>query len=129
MSAIHLVVRPQQHPSAPAGSGRLYGLFDVVVDGVNVTARIGDGQALALLGELAHVVADLWSCRRRRACLQLYTENEAWELGLELDGHDVLMSVYRTGEQPEVAVYERRVDLGELRKGITDAVAEVVSGR
>lgn len=125
MSAIHVVVRPHAKPRGAPAPSIPAGLFDVVVDGVNVTARIGEGQALALLAELAHIVADLVTGRRTRATLRLYTESEAWELGLEVDGHDALLTVYRAAPSAEVAVHERRVRLLALRDGVVAALADV----
>jgi outer membrane protein assembly factor BamB len=124
MSAIHVVVRP--HPSrAPSPAlAPLYGLFDVVIDGVNITARIGEGQAFALLAELAHAVAALSSGRRDRSCVQLYADAAAWELGLEADGENVLITVYRGGAEPEVAVHERRVALSAFRDALLAALLD-----
>ncbi|MEB2311962.1 MAG: PQQ-binding-like beta-propeller repeat protein [Sorangiineae bacterium] len=122
MSAIHVVVRPCPSSAAAAPLAPLHGLFDVIVDGVNVTARVGEAQALTLLGELAHAVASLTTGRRDRATLQLYAADEAWELGLEADGADALVTVYRSGPSPEVAVFERRVRLAELRAAILNAI-------
>jgi outer membrane protein assembly factor BamB len=124
MSAIHVVVRP--NPTRPATSAEAFasGLFDVVIDGVNVTARIGEGQALALLVELARLVTALVTGRRRRATLRLYTDNEAWELGLEADGPDALLTVYRAAPNAEVAVDASRVSLAALREGVLSAMDE-----
>ncbi|HEY1537065.1 MAG TPA: hypothetical protein VGF76_23755, partial [Polyangiaceae bacterium] len=55
----------------------LYGLFDVIVDGVNITARLGEGQALALLSDLGSAVSSLARGKRDRETLQLYTDDEA----------------------------------------------------
>ncbi|MBE7480709.1 MAG: PQQ-like beta-propeller repeat protein [Polyangiaceae bacterium] len=123
MSAIHVVVRPPRE-APPSALEPLSGLFDVVVDGVNVTARVGESHALPILAELAHAVANLVSGRRRRATVQLYSDQEVWELGLEADADSVLLSVFRSGPLPEVAVYERRVPLVELRLAVQNALAE-----
>ncbi|HVU01904.1 MAG TPA: PQQ-binding-like beta-propeller repeat protein [Polyangiaceae bacterium] len=124
MSAFHVVVRPRpDHAPSPA-LGPLYGLFDVIVDGVNVTARVAEGVALNLLSELAHAVAALCAGRSDRHVVQLYAEEDVWELGLERDGEDVLVTVFRSGPAPEVAVHERRVGLLAFRTGLLQAVAE-----
>ncbi len=124
MSAIHVVVRPRPQNSPASALAPLHGLFDVVVDGVNITARIGEGQALALLAELGRAVAGLLSGRRDREALQLYSDDEAWELGLERDGDEALITVYRTGRHPVVAVHERRVALSALRDAVLAALDE-----
>jgi outer membrane protein assembly factor BamB len=124
MSAIQVVVRPRPETAPSTALQPLYGLFDVIVDGVNITARLGEGQALALLSDLGTAVSSLARGKRDRETLQLYTDDEAWEIGLEADGGDVLVSVFRSGPSPQVAVHERRVELLELRRAILAAFAE-----
>jgi hypothetical protein len=125
MSAIHVVVRSGVEQSIPQRLTPLYGLFDVVVDGINVTARIGENQALLLLADLGTAIADLRSGHRSRIVLQLYAPSEAWELGLEADSADALLTIFRAGNCPEVAVHERRIPLEKLRQGVLDAIAKV----
>jgi outer membrane protein assembly factor BamB len=124
MSAFHVVVRPRPERVPSPALAPLYGLFDVIVDGVNITARITDGFAVSLLADLAHAVASLASARAERAVVQLYAEEDVWELGLERDADDVLLTVFRSGPAPEVAVHERRVTLTALRTGLIAALAE-----
>ncbi len=124
MSAIQVVVRPRPETAPSMALAPLYGLFDVIVDGVNITARLGEGQALALLSDLGTAVSSLARGKRDRETLQLYTDDEAWEIGLEADGADVLVSVFRSGPSPQVAVHERRVELLELRRAILAALEE-----
>jgi hypothetical protein len=124
MSAIVVVVRPRPRSAPDPALAPLHGLFDVLVDGINVTARVGEGQALTVLGELGLAVAALGSGRRERATLPLYSEDEVWELGLEAEGDDVLLTVFRSGPAPEVAVHERRVGFAELRAGVIAALDE-----
>jgi outer membrane protein assembly factor BamB len=128
MTAIHVVVRPRTARTPSTDLQPLYGLFDVVVDGINVTARIGDAQALALLGDLGLAVADLASGTRSRTTVQLYTKEEAWELGLERDGDQALVSVYRAGPRSEIAVLERPVGLSALRRGVLEAIDSLAPG-
>jgi outer membrane protein assembly factor BamB len=125
MSAIHVIVRPRPEQAPEPALAPLYGLFDVIVDGVNLTARIGDGQALSLLAELGQAVAQLATGRRERATVQLYADDEAWELGLETDADAVLVTVFRTGPNPEVAVYERRLTFAALREALLGALTEL----
>ncbi|HEY8943406.1 MAG TPA: hypothetical protein VIM73_04045, partial [Polyangiaceae bacterium] len=124
MSAIEVVVRPR--PAAPPSSALrpLDGLFDVIVDGINITARLGDSQAFTVLVDLAQATSLLSRGTRDRATLPLHSEEEAWEIGLSADGGDVLISVYRMGPLPVVAVHERRVDLVALRTAIGRAIDE-----
>jgi hypothetical protein len=124
MSAFHVVVRPRPDRAPSPALEPLYGLFDVIVDGVNITARIAEGFALSLLADLAHAVAGLSSGRSERAVVQLYAEDDVWELGLERDADDVLITVFRSGPAPDVAVHERRVALAAFRTGLAAALTE-----
>lgn len=124
MSAFHVVVRPRPDRAPSPALAPLYGLFDVIVDGINITARITDGFALSLLADLSQAVAALGAGRTARAVVQLYAENDVWELGLEREADDVLVTVFRSGPTPEVAVHERRVTLVALRSGLLSAVRE-----
>ena len=124
MSAFHVVVRPRPDRAPSPALEPLYGLFDVIVDGINITARIAEGFALSLLADLAHAVAALSSGRTERAVVQLYAEEDVWELGLERDADDVLVTVFRSGPAPDVAVHERRVTLAAFRTGLAAALAD-----
>jgi hypothetical protein len=129
MSALEVVIRPRPDRAPSEDLASTYGLFDLLVQGVNLTARIGDGQALAALSELGHAVAHLVSGRRSRATLELLAEDEPWELGLELEGREVLVTIFRSGPNPEVAVHERRIELAALRRGVQKALEEAPASR
>jgi outer membrane protein assembly factor BamB len=102
--------------------------LDIVVDGVNITARVGETQGYALLSELGHAVASLSVGRRARATAQICSDDQAWELGLEADGKNTLLSVFRAGPCPEVAVHERKVETSALARGVLDALDAALSG-
>lgn len=123
MSALHVVVQPSAASPSPA-LAPLHGLLDVNVDGDKLGARIGDAAAFAVLGEIGHAVAALISGRRDRATVQLYAEEQVWELGLEADAEDVLASVFRSGRAPDVAVFERRLSLAAFSESIASALDE-----
>jgi outer membrane protein assembly factor BamB len=129
MSALHVVIRPCPERAPSEDLASTYGLFDLLVQGVNLTARIGEGQSLSVLGDLGHAVAHLAAGRRSRATVEFYADEEPWELGLELDGREVLVSVLRSGPAPEVAIHERRVELVALREGVQRALEEAPAAR
>ena len=126
MSAIHVVVRPRHPGQSSAGTplAPLQSLLDLVVDGINITARSGQGPAWSLLGELSHAVGALGRGRRQRATVELHGDELPWRLGIESDGEDTLLSVFRAGSCPEVAVFERRVKTVALRSALLEALAE-----
>jgi len=123
MTAIHVVVRSRPEHTRNSAPNSTIGHFDVVVDGINVTARVGEGQSLAVLADLGTTVAELLSGRRSRSVVQLYSEVDAWELGLEVDGRQALITVFKAGQDPEVAIAERPVELTSLRQGLLEALA------
>lgn len=125
MPPVHVVLRPGR--SSQAHLAPLGGLLDLVVDGVNLTARAGETQGLTLLAELGHAAAALRKGRLSRATAQLCTDGDTWELGLESDGEDALLSVFRSGPCPEVAVHERRVRLSDLEEALEQALATALS--
>ena len=124
MTAIDVVVRPQAAPSLPEALAPLHGLFDLFVDGINLTARLTEAPQAALLVELGHALSQLNRGKRARACFPLYSDEEAWEIGLEADGVDALLSVYRVGPSPRVAVFDRRLPLATLTAAVARALEQ-----
>jgi outer membrane protein assembly factor BamB len=104
----------------------LRGVLDVLVDGTNVTARIGQDHAIPLLRDLAYAAADLAIHRHTRATVRFYDQRDAWALGLERVDNDVLVTVFQAGEHPHVVVQERRVLGISLLRGIMNAIESVL---
>jgi hypothetical protein len=127
MTAIDVVVRPHAATTLPEALTPLQGLFDLFVDGVNLTARLTEAPHAALLVELGHALSQLNRGKRARACFPLYSEEEAWEIGLEADGVDALLSVYRVGPSPRVAVFDRRMPLADLTLAVAKALEQADS--
>ncbi len=126
MSPVDVVLRTDRNHSS--SQAPLHGVLDIIVDGINITARAGRTQGLTLLAELAHSMSSLRRGRTSRATAHLCTEGESWELGLEVDGSDLLLSVYRAGPCPEVAVHERRVSISELHTALETALDGAIAG-
>jgi outer membrane protein assembly factor BamB len=123
MPAIEVLVRKAPALASPSEAAPA-GLFDFIVDGINVTARLGRGAALALLAELCGGVVAISRGKRDRFTAAFYSAEEAWEIGLEADGSAALVSVYRTAPSPVVAVHERRLELVALRRALLGALDE-----
>ncbi len=126
MRAFQIVIDRRPVQAAPRSFSSLRGVVDVLVDGTNVTARIGQDHAIPLLRDLAYAAADLATHRHTRATVRFYDQRDAWALGLERVGDDVLVSVFQAGGQPKVAVHERRVPGVALLRGIVSAIDGVL---
>lgn len=126
MRAFQIVIDRRPVQAAPASFSSLRGVVDVLVDGTNVTARIGQDHAIPLLRDLAYAAADLATRRHTRVTVRFYDQRDAWALGLERVGDDVLVTVFQGGAEPKVAVHERRVHGVALIKGIAHAIDDVL---
>ncbi len=110
---------------AVPASSRAREVLDVFVNGANVTARIASrDHAFPVLGDLARAIATLACAPRGKALVRFY--DQPWELCIERLGGVASLSVYRTGSQPEVAVYDTRVPFADVVDGARDAVREAL---
>ena len=75
-----------------------------------------------LLSDLADATADLASERRARATVRLCVEPDAWELGLERAGPDLLATAFHGGDVPEIALHERRLDPAAFCDRLLEAI-------
>lgn len=127
MRAFQIVIDRRPVRAAPPALSAFHGVVDVLVDGTNVTARIGQDQALPLLRDLAYAAADLACRRQTRATLRFYDQRDAWALGLERVGDQVLITVFQGGTTPKVAVHERPVQGEALVRGVILALDDVLA--
>lgn len=126
MRAFQIVIDRRPVRAAPRSFSSLRGVVDVLVDGTNVTARIGQDHAIPLLRDLAYAAADLAARRQTRTTVRFYDQRDAWALGLERVADDVLVTVFQGGSQPKVAVHERSVPGTALLRGIGNAIDDVL---
>ncbi|MFW5740961.1 MAG: PQQ-binding-like beta-propeller repeat protein [Myxococcota bacterium] len=126
MRAFQIVIDRRPVRAAARSYSSLRGVVDVLVDGTNVTARIGQDHAIPLLRDLAYAAADLATRRQARTTVRFYDQRDAWALGLERVGDDVLVTVFQAGAQPKVAVHERPVPGPALMRGIRHAIDDVL---
>lgn len=64
----------------------------------------------AAAADLAYALVGLATGAKSRASVRLCVEPDPWEIGLERSGGDLLVTVFRSGDLPDVLVHERRVD-------------------
>ena len=95
---------------------------DVVIDGSRITATIASDNAISLLRDLAYAIADLASSRRPRATVQFYDARDAWSLGLERVGEEVLVSVFQGGTAGHVPVHSRPIKGPVLVQAVGSAI-------
>jgi outer membrane protein assembly factor BamB len=95
-------------------------VLDVFVNGANVTARAFQPDPIPVLCDMARAIATLAVAPRGKALVRFY--DQPWELCIERLGGLASLSVYRTGAQPEVVVYDARVSFADVAAGARDAV-------
>ncbi|HEX3771291.1 MAG TPA: PQQ-binding-like beta-propeller repeat protein [Polyangiaceae bacterium] len=104
-------------------------VLDVFVDGANVTARVKETHGAFVLRDLALALVDLSrqprSSASAKAAVRFY--DEPWELCVERFDAVACLSVYRTGPEPVVAVYDRAVAFADVVAAARDAIERVLS--
>ncbi len=95
-------------------------LLDVFIDGANVTARVRETHGAFVLRDLALALVALASRSRAKVAVSFY--DEPWEMCVERFGATACVSVYRTGADPQVAVYDRAVPFDDIVGAVRDAI-------
>ncbi len=95
-------------------------VLDLFVHGANVTARVPERHASCVLRDLAWALSELVRAPRGKQIVRFY--EDAWELCVERLGAHATLSVYRGGPDPNVVVYDRLVDFGEMLESCIDAI-------
>jgi outer membrane protein assembly factor BamB len=122
---------PQQSPSATLHLVRrpprrhVHELLDVFVDGANVTARIRERHGAFVLRDLALALVELSTHERGKASVRFY--DEPWEMCVERFGAAACLSVYRSGPDPLVSVYDRAVPFADIVVATRDALDRVLA--
>jgi outer membrane protein assembly factor BamB len=100
-------------------------VLDVFIDGANVTARVRETQGAFVLRDLALALVELAHRPRGKRTVRFY--EQPWELCVERFGAKACLSVYRTGLEPLVVVYDRALPFDEIVAAARDAIAQVLS--
>jgi outer membrane protein assembly factor BamB len=95
-------------------------LLDVFIDGANVTARVRETHGAFLLRDLGIALVELAHGQRAKTAVSFY--EEPWEMCIERFGATACVSVYRTGADPQVAVYDRAVPFDDVLTAVRDAI-------
>jgi outer membrane protein assembly factor BamB len=102
-------------------------VFDLFVNGANVTARIAENEGTCVLRDLAHAVAELGRAPRKKRLVRFY--DDACELCIERIGDEASLSVYRTGNVPDVMLYDTRVPFADVYASVREAVLRALDKR
>lgn len=100
-------------------------VLDVFIRGANVTARLSEHRTSCVLRDLAVALVDLAQRRHGKAIVRFY--DEPWEMCVERFGAAACLSVYRSGPEPLVAVYDRAVPFGDIVVATRDALDRVLA--
>ena len=95
------------------------------VDGANVTARVRESHGVFVLRDLALALVDL--DRRPRAKRTVHFYDEPWEMCVERSGPLLFVSMYRTGSEPQVTLYDRAVPFHDVVGAVRIAIDRVLS--
>jgi outer membrane protein assembly factor BamB len=123
MTALHVVVHPRPAKAPNPAIAHLNGVLDVI-DGVNLTARIGEGRAIDFVTDLGFALASLCNGPRHRVQVPLHVVGELWELGMELDQNRVVLAIYCSGPTPSVPAYGQSISLRALRDAVLAALEQ-----
>ena len=102
-------------------------VFDLFVNGANVTARIAESEGTCVLRDLARAVADLGRAPKKKRLVRFY--DDACELAIERLGDEAVLSVYRAGQVPEVMLYDERVPFADVYDSVKEAVEHALAAR
>jgi outer membrane protein assembly factor BamB len=124
MPVLQLVEGGKRRASRSAG---LLETIDLLVEGTNLTARVAEVELCPLLCDLGAALSQLALVKSTRRSIRCFGADGSWEIGLERVGEHVLVSLFRSGPEPEVAVFEREVALGSLIEATLGAMARALS--
>src|SRR5580704_17792149 len=108
--------RPQapleEEPPTPRDRRHAREVLDVFIDSANAATHARETHAACVLRDLALALVDL--APRSRAKATIRAHDEPWELCVERFGATACLSVYRTGADPFVAIYDRAVPFDDV---------------
>jgi outer membrane protein assembly factor BamB len=101
-------------------------LLDVFVDGTNVTSGIRETHGAFVLRDLALTLLSLARHPHGKGTVRFY--DEPWELCVERFGSTACLSLYLTGADPQVTMYDRPVPFDEVVAAAQAAIDGWLSG-
>ena len=123
MPALHVVARPRStgSPFVPDPEH-----VELMVEGVNLAARVGRAELPDFVVDLSYALSSVLVQPRGAVTLSLHSDDDAWELGLQRSSGCCLVSVFRSGPSPVVAVFERPVQFQALRESLSQCMQRLL---
>jgi hypothetical protein len=125
MTGLTLVSFRQAAAPSELDLSPVHALVDFLAEGTRLAPRLEEVEARELVCELGTAVAELASGQRSRAVVRLCTKPEPWEAGIERTGRDLLLSVFQGGSDPDVAIFERRIDGNALARRVIETAGRL----
>lgn len=87
--------------------------------------RMESAAFAALLRDLSFALCDLASNKRERASVLIDGHAGVWEIAFELDGPELLVSMFQRGRAPSVAQTDRAVPIVRAHSALLEAIARL----
>ncbi len=116
---------PRDETHVPHARRPAHDVLDLFIDGANVTARVRETHGCFVLRDLALALSELSQRVRAKTTVRFY--DEPWEICIDRFGPTALLSVYRTGPDPLIAIYDRAVPFDDVVEAARDAVDALLS--
>ncbi len=123
----HFPARSEDEPRLRSRWRQAGEVLDAFIAGPNVAASALETHAAFALRDLALALVDL--ARRPWAKATVRAYEAPWELCIERFGEAACLSVYRTGPEPLVAVYDRAVPFADVVAAARAAVEHRLADR
>lgn len=125
MTGLTLVSFRQAAAPSELDLSPVHALVDFLSEGTRLAPRLEEVEARELVCELGTAIAELASGQRSRAIVRLCTKPEPWEAGIERTGRDLLLSVFQGGSDPDVAIFERRIEGNALARRVIETAGRL----
>lgn len=100
-------------------------IIDIVVDGTNITSNVAEESIFGVLSELLDAVARLLEGRSRKAIVEFHCE--PWEMVLEPDGSQFLISLYSINRQRRVIAHNIPIAVDKFVEALSDAAETLLT--
>jgi outer membrane protein assembly factor BamB len=100
-------------------------IIDIVVDGTNITSNVAEESIFGVLSELLGAVARLLEGRARKAIVEFHCE--PWEMVLEPDGNQFLVSLYSINRHHRVIAHDIPIAVDKFVEALSEAAESLLS--